>query len=145
MPVLDMPILYSPLSHQTFGIVCICYLSLCSISLLRNILILLLLLFTLLVHNFRSPSHIQASKVTPSFRRPNLCNGERALLCRTHFIIYLFIQPQMRYRYMTQLQRPSKKQSMYKEVAFFMFYCTINCNTIIQYKPTERTVSKIIF
>jgi hypothetical protein len=92
LSVLGMPMLYGLLSHQSVGKVCICYLSLCSISLLRNILLLLLLLCTILVHNFRSPSHIQASKDMPSFRRPNLCNGERALLSRTHFIIYLIIK-----------------------------------------------------
>jgi hypothetical protein len=47
MPVLGMLILCVLLSHQIVGKVCICYLSLCSIFLLHNLLLLLLLLLIL--------------------------------------------------------------------------------------------------
>jgi hypothetical protein len=43
LPVWGMPILYGLLSLQTVGIFCICYLSLCLISSLHNLLLLLLI------------------------------------------------------------------------------------------------------
>ena len=51
LSVLGMPILYGLLYHQTVGIVCICYLSLCLISSLRNILLVSLGLVLLLFHS----------------------------------------------------------------------------------------------
>ena len=51
LPVLGMPILYGLLSHRIVGIVCSCYLSLCSISLLHNILFVTLGLVLLLFHS----------------------------------------------------------------------------------------------
>ena len=51
LPVLGMPILYGLLSHQTVGVVCICYLSLCSIPSSCNILFVSLGLVLLLFHS----------------------------------------------------------------------------------------------
>jgi len=51
LPVLGMPILFGLLSHQNLGIVCICYLSLCLISSLRNILFVWLGLVLLLFYS----------------------------------------------------------------------------------------------
>jgi hypothetical protein len=44
-----MPILHGLLSHQTVGTVCVCYLSLCSICSLRNILFVSLGLVIIIV------------------------------------------------------------------------------------------------
>jgi hypothetical protein len=51
LPVWGIPIFYGLLSHQTVGIVCICYLSLCLIPSLRNILFVSLGLVLLLFHS----------------------------------------------------------------------------------------------
>jgi hypothetical protein len=51
LPVRGMPISYGLLSHQTVGIVCICYHSLCLITSLSNILFLSLGLVLLRFHS----------------------------------------------------------------------------------------------
>jgi hypothetical protein len=52
---------------------------------------------------------------------------------------------QMRYRSMTQLQWPSKHQSMEMEVTIFYVFYTVHCNKITQYKPTKCNISILIF